>query len=161
MHAAVTACFTQNTHNCSKNEPNGIVYPPHPHLRIYKITFGHNSAMACENHVPSQWDSAGPSSFHRTAQRWPNTMKRTKIMKRILLASVLALSAGTAVYADSMSGALNTGVALEVSRLVPTADVSSLSRDQIIALENLFSNSENLRSGNDPAGEVRRILSQF
>lgn len=82
-------------------------------------------------------------------------------MKRILLASVLALSAGTAVYADSMSGTLNSGVALEVSRMVPNADVSNLSRDQIVALENLFSNSENLRSGNDPAGEVRRILGQF
>ena len=82
-------------------------------------------------------------------------------MKRILLATVLALSAGTAVYADSMSGALNSGIALEVSRLVPGADLNSLSRDQVVAIENIFVDSENLRSGNDPAGKIRVILNQL
>jgi len=82
-------------------------------------------------------------------------------MKRILLATVLALSTGTAVYADSMSGTLNSGVALEVSRLVPGADLNNLSRDQVVAIENIFVNSENLRSGNDPAGAIRVILSEM
>jgi hypothetical protein len=82
-------------------------------------------------------------------------------MKRILLVTVLALSAGTAVYADSMAGTVNAGVALEVSRLVPGADLNTLSRGQVAALENFFADSENLRSGNDPANKIRVMLGQF
>lgn len=82
-------------------------------------------------------------------------------MKRILLATVLALSAGTAVYADSMSGTLNAGVALEVSRLVPGADLNSLSRSQVASLENFFVDSENLKSSNDPANKIRVMLGEF
>ena len=81
-------------------------------------------------------------------------------MKRILLVTALALTTGTAVYADSMSGALNSGVALEVSRQVPGADLNGLSRSQILAIENIFVDSENLRSGSDPAGTIRVILNQ-
>ena len=82
-------------------------------------------------------------------------------MKRILLVTVLALSTGTAVYADSMSGTVSSGVALEVSRLVPNADLNALSRSQVAALENFFVDSENLRSSNDPANKIRVMLGQF
>jgi hypothetical protein len=82
-------------------------------------------------------------------------------MKRILLLTVLVLAAGTAAYADSRSGSLDAGVALEVSRLMPGADLSNLTPQQVTALENLFADSENLSSGSNPKGAVGVILGLY
>ena len=76
-------------------------------------------------------------------------------MKHIILASLIALSAGTAAFA---TGSVSSAIAVEVDRLVPGADLSNLTASQIGRLHDLFSKSENLRSGENPAGQIRVIL---
>lgn len=76
-------------------------------------------------------------------------------MKSIILASIIALSAGTAAFAGS---SVSSHIATEVARLVPGADLSNLTASQAGRLHALFVNSENLRSGENPAGQVKVIL---
>jgi hypothetical protein len=76
-------------------------------------------------------------------------------MKRIILASIVALSAATGAFAGN---GLSSAIAVEVNRLVPGADLVNLSVSQISRLESLFVNSENLRSGENPAGQIQVIL---
>ena len=76
-------------------------------------------------------------------------------MKTIILASIIALSAGTAAFA---TGGVSSAIAVEVNRLVPGADLTNLSTAQISRLHQLFSKSENLRSGENPAGQIQVIL---
>jgi hypothetical protein len=161
MHAAVTGRFIRNATKPGQIEPNGLDFLHSAKWAEPTITTAHICVTACEKSVPSQGDSAAPYPSHRPAHRWPEHMKRTKIMKRILLATALILSAGTAVYADSMSGSLSADVALQVSRLMPNADLSNLTSQQVSALENLFSDSENLKSGSNPVGAVGVILGLY
>ncbi|MGL5008916.1 MAG: hypothetical protein ACRC6I_03480 [Paracoccaceae bacterium] len=76
-------------------------------------------------------------------------------MKRIILASIIALSAGSAAFA---TGGLSSAIAVEVNRLVPGADLSNLTPSQIGRLNMLFSNSDNLGAGDNPAGQIQVIL---
>jgi hypothetical protein len=76
-------------------------------------------------------------------------------MKKIILASVIALSAGTAAFA---TGGVSSAIAVEVNRLVPGADLTNLTPSQVQRLNTLFLNSENLRSGENPAGQIQVIL---
>lgn len=76
-------------------------------------------------------------------------------MKKIIIASLIALSASTAAFAG---GTVSSAIAIEVSRLVPGADLSNLTPSQSGRLHALFSNSKNLRSGENPAGQIRVIL---
>jgi hypothetical protein len=93
----------------------------------------------------------GPGS---TPPRNPETQKET-IMKRIILASIVALSAATGAFAGN---GLSSAIAVEVNRMVPGADLTNLTLSQIARLESLFVNSENLRSGENPAGQIQVIL---
>ncbi len=76
-------------------------------------------------------------------------------MKKIILASIIALSAGTAAFA---TGGVSSAIAVEVNRLVPGADLSNLTSSQAGRLHALFAKSENLRSGENPAGQIMVIL---
>jgi hypothetical protein len=76
-------------------------------------------------------------------------------MKKIILASVIALSATTAAFA---TGGVSSAIAVEVNRLVPGADLTNLTPSQVGRLHTLFSKSENLRSGENPAGQIQVIL---
>jgi hypothetical protein len=76
-------------------------------------------------------------------------------MKKIILATVIALSAGTAAFA---TGGVSSAIAVEVNRLVPGADLTNLTASQVQRLNALFSKSENLRSGENPAGQIQVIL---
>jgi hypothetical protein len=76
-------------------------------------------------------------------------------MKKIILASVIALSATTAAFA---TGGVSSAIAVEVNRLVPGADLTNLTSSQVQRLNTLFSKSENLRSGENPAGQIQVIL---
>lgn len=78
-------------------------------------------------------------------------------MKRILIASVLALTTATTFAA---AADLSSAVAIEVRQLVPGADLSGLTLQQTHQIESLFLMSDNLRSGNNPAGAIKAILSQ-
>ena len=42
--------------------------------------------------------------------------------------------------------------------MVPNADLDNLTSIQVAAIYGLFSKSENLRTGNDPAGQLKVIL---
>ncbi|MFM2390037.1 MAG: hypothetical protein RLZZ437_1592 [Pseudomonadota bacterium] len=76
-------------------------------------------------------------------------------MKKIVLASIIALSAGTAAFA---TGGVSNAIAVEVNRLVPGADLSNLTVSQASRLSTLFSKAENLRSGENPVGQIQVIL---
>jgi hypothetical protein len=45
-----------------------------------------------------------------------------------------------------------------VNRMVPGADLTNLTLSQIARLESLFVKSENLRSGENPSGQIQVIL---
>lgn len=76
-------------------------------------------------------------------------------MKSIILASIIALSAGTAAFA---TGGVSSAIAIEVNRLVPGADLSNLTPSQSSRLHTLFSKSENLRAGENVVGQIQVIL---
>jgi hypothetical protein len=76
-------------------------------------------------------------------------------MKKIILATVIALSAGTAAFA---TGGVSSAIAVEVNRLVPGADLTNLTASQVGRLNALFANAANLRSGENPAGQIQVIL---
>jgi hypothetical protein len=85
-------------------------------------------------------------------------------MKQFVIAAVLAAAGATAASADAYGYAGSNGLSetlrVEVQHLVPGADTSNLSPAQIGALQLLFDNSDNLRSGENPAGKVQVILSR-
>ncbi len=76
-------------------------------------------------------------------------------MKHFIIAAVLAGAAATSSFASTgLSGVTQ----VEVKRLVPGADLSNLTPIQVAQIESLFVNSDNLNSGNNPAGKIMRIL---
>jgi hypothetical protein len=77
------------------------------------------------------------------------------IMKKIILASIIALSAGTAAFA---TGGVSTAIAVEVNRLVPGADLTNLTPSQASRLHTLFSKAENLNSSENPVNQIQVIL---
>jgi hypothetical protein len=76
-------------------------------------------------------------------------------MKKIILASIIALSAGTAAFA---TGGVSNAIAVEVNRLVPGADLSNLTASQAHRLHTLFSKAENLNSAENPVNQIQVIL---
>lgn len=46
----------------------------------------------------------------------------------------------------------------DIVHMVPNADLDNLTTRQVAAIYGLFANSDNLRSGNDPAGQLKVIL---
>jgi hypothetical protein len=76
-------------------------------------------------------------------------------MKKIILASVIALSAGTAAFA---TGSVSNAIAVEVNRLVPGADLSNLTLSQASRLHTLFSKAENLNASENPVNQIQVIL---
>jgi len=79
-------------------------------------------------------------------------------MKRFIFAAILASTAFGSASAMTTADQLIDGNRVEIMRLVPGADLSNLSNVQVAAITILFSNSENLRSGNNPAGALKVIL---
>jgi hypothetical protein len=79
-------------------------------------------------------------------------------MKRFLLASALIASAATGAVAQTSSLALSSAIEWQIQSWVPGADLSNLSSSQYARIVSLFSSSENLRTGNNPAAEIKVIL---
>jgi hypothetical protein len=79
-------------------------------------------------------------------------------MKRIVLASALILASTVGGFAQSASTQLSSAIQFQIQNWVPGADLSNLSTSQYARLVMLFSSSEDLRNGNDPAGQVKAIL---
>jgi hypothetical protein len=79
-------------------------------------------------------------------------------MKRFLLASALIAAAATGAVAQTTSVALSSAVESQILTWVPGADLSNLTTSQYARIVSLFSSSENLRTGNDPVGQIKVIL---
>jgi hypothetical protein len=76
-------------------------------------------------------------------------------MKKIILAAIIAVSAGTAAFA---TGTVSSAIAVEVNRLVPGADLSNLTASQAGRLHLLFVNPDNQSAGDNIAGQIKVIL---
>lgn len=77
-------------------------------------------------------------------------------MKRFIIAAALTLAAGSSVFASTVGVPATTQV--EIRALVPNADLSNLTVAQVARFNDLFSNSDLRRAGENPAGAVRAIL---
>ncbi len=79
-------------------------------------------------------------------------------MKRIILASALIAASALGANAQQASLPLSAAIQAQVLTMVPTADLSNLSNAQYAQLVTLFSDSKNLRAGENPVGAVKVIL---
>ncbi|PLL10347.1 hypothetical protein C0V75_21185 [Tabrizicola sp. TH137] len=79
-------------------------------------------------------------------------------MKRLIATAAILATIGTSSFAMVSKDQLPAHVRLQISQMVPNADLEDLTTRQVAAIYGLFSNSENLRTGNDPAGQLKVIL---
>lgn len=79
-------------------------------------------------------------------------------MKRIVLATALVAVSAFGAVAQTAPVALSSAIESQILQLAPGADLSNLTSSQYARLVTLFSNSDNLRSGENPAGQVKAIL---
>jgi predicted phage tail protein len=79
-------------------------------------------------------------------------------MKRIVLATALVVASAAGAFAQTAPVALSSAIQSQIQMLVPGADLSSLTNAQYAQIVTLFSNSENLSAGSNPAGAVKAIL---
>lgn len=80
-------------------------------------------------------------------------------MKNVVLAATLvAVSAFSASAQEAAPVPLSSAITSQILNWIPEADLSNLTNAQYARLVTLFSSSENLRSGEDPANQVRVIL---
>jgi len=79
-------------------------------------------------------------------------------MKRILLATALIGATATGAFAQSAPVLLSSAIEAQIMTYVPNADLSNLTTSQYARFVSLFSSSDNLRAGENPAGAVKVIL---
>lgn len=79
-------------------------------------------------------------------------------MKRIVLATALVAASAVGAFAQTAPVMLSSAVQSQIQMLVPGAELSTLTNVQYAQLVSLFSNSENLSAGSNPAGAVKAIL---
>lgn len=79
-------------------------------------------------------------------------------MKRFVLAATLIAASVTGAFAQTSSVALSSSIESQILAWVPGADLSNLTTMQYAQIVTLFANSDNLRTGNDPVGQVKVIL---
>ena len=79
-------------------------------------------------------------------------------MKHIVLAAALVAASAVGAFAQTAPVMLSSAIQSQIQTLVPGADLSNLSNAQYAQLTTLFSNSDNLSAGSNPAGAVAAIL---
>ena len=79
-------------------------------------------------------------------------------MKRFMIATALTLAAASSAMASGFNVGVPATTQVEIRALVPNADLSNLSVAQVARFNDLFSNSDLRRAGENPAGAVRAIL---
>lgn len=79
-------------------------------------------------------------------------------MKRIVLATALVAASAVGAFAQTAPVMLSSAIQSQIQTLVPGAELSALTNVQYAQLVSLFSNSENLSAGSNPAGAVKAIL---
>ena len=80
-------------------------------------------------------------------------------MKRFALVTALVAVSAVGAFAQQAPVQLSSAIESQIMAWVPNADLSNLTNAQYAQLVSLFANSENLRTGNDPIGQVKLILS--
>jgi hypothetical protein len=80
-------------------------------------------------------------------------------MKRFIIATALTLAAASSVMAGTYGTTLPATLEHDIRTYVPNADLSNLTVSQVSQFYALFAKSENLRSGENPAGTIQVILS--
>jgi hypothetical protein len=79
-------------------------------------------------------------------------------MKKLLLLTAVIAATATATLADQTPRKLPQTMQVAILQLVPDADLSNLTNGQWARFHVLFSNSANLRAGEDPAARIKIIL---
>jgi uncharacterized secreted protein with C-terminal beta-propeller domain len=79
-------------------------------------------------------------------------------MKRLIATAAILATLGTSAFAMVSKDQLPAHVRHQIVQMVPNADLDNLTTSQVAAIYGLFANSENLRVGNDPAGQLKVIL---
>ena len=79
-------------------------------------------------------------------------------MKHFILASALIAAAATGAVAQTAPVALSSAITSQILTMVPGADLSNLTNAQYAQIVSLFSNSDDLSAGSNPAGAVKAIL---
>jgi hypothetical protein len=79
-------------------------------------------------------------------------------MKRVILASALIAISAFGAQAQQASIVLPAAIQAQILAMVPTADLSNLTTSQYSRLVTLFSDSKNLRAGENPVGAIKVIL---
>jgi hypothetical protein len=80
-------------------------------------------------------------------------------MKSLVLAAAMTLAVASGTLAQTSSVQLSSAIESQILQWIPDADLSSLTTMQYAQIVSLFASSDNLRTGNDPAGQVKIILS--
>jgi invasion protein IalB len=80
------------------------------------------------------------------------------MMKRFALAAALVAATAAGAFAQQSSVPLSSAISTQIMAWVPNADLSNLTNAQYAQIVSLFANSDNLRTGNDPVGQVKVIL---
>jgi hypothetical protein len=118
----------------------------------------HSLASQSEQAVISHFTTMGPSSIHRPTIGAGETNHKEYIMKAIVLATALVATTAFGAFAQQAPVALSSAITSQIMTWVPDADLSNLTNVQYAQIVSLFANSENLRTGNDPIGQVKVIL---
>ncbi len=79
-------------------------------------------------------------------------------MKRLFATAAILATLGTSAFAMVSKETLSSNVRHQIIQMVPDADLEGLTTRQVAAIHGLFSNSDNLRSGSYPAGQLKVIL---
>ena len=79
-------------------------------------------------------------------------------MKHFILASALIAAAATGAVAQTAPVALSSAITSQILTMVPGVDLSNLTNAQYAQIVSLFSNSDDLSAGSNPAGAVKAIL---
>lgn len=79
-------------------------------------------------------------------------------MKSFALASALVALTAVGSFAQQAPVALPSSISSQILTWIPNADLSSLTNAQYAQIVSLFANSDNLRAGDNPAGQVQVIL---
>jgi hypothetical protein len=79
-------------------------------------------------------------------------------MKRFILATALVAASAFGAVAQEAPVALSSAIQSQILTMVPGADLSNLTNAQYAQLVSLFSSSDNLGSGDNPAGAIKAIL---
>lgn len=79
-------------------------------------------------------------------------------MKRVFLAVTFVAATVSVAFAQSAPVRLSPAAIAQIKTFVPNADLNNLTNTQYARFVLLLSSSENLRSGENPAGAIKVIL---